>query len=140
MEDLELLRAWRDGDPGAGRRLVERHFDAMYRFFANKVSADVEDLIQETFTACVEGKERFRGDSSFRSYLFGVARNVLRRYYRDKRYQKIRYDELESSVHDLSPGGSLLIAEKREQELLLHALQLPPQPRGLAVCQGRSHH
>jgi RNA polymerase sigma-70 factor (ECF subfamily) len=125
-EDLELLQKWSEGDSSAGNQLFNRHFDAICRFFANKVSEDVDDLIQKTFLACVEGKERFRGDSSFRSYLFGVARNVLRRYYRDKRYQKIRYDELESSVHDLSPGGSLLIAEKREQELLLHALRRLP--------------
>ena len=124
--DLDLLQAWSEGDARAGNELFNRHFDAICRFFANKVSDDVDDLIQKTFLACVEGRERFRGDASFRSYLFGVARNVLRRYYRDKRYQKIRFDELESSVHDLAPGASLLIAEKREQELLLHALrQLP---------------
>lgn len=124
--DLELLQKWSDGDASAGNQLFNRHFDAICRFFANKVSEDVDDLIQKTFLACVEGRERFRGDASFRSYLFGVARNVLRRYYRDKRYQKIRFDELESSVHDLAPGGSLLIAEKREQELLLHALRRLP--------------
>lgn len=124
--DAELLAAWSDGDSQAGNELFNRHFDTVCRFFANKVSDDVDDLIQKTFMACVEGKERFRGDSSFRSYLFGVARNVLRRYYRDKRYQKIRFDELESSVHDLAPGASLLVAEKREQELLLHALRRLP--------------
>ena len=124
--DAELLDAWSEGDSRAGNELFHRHFDTICRFFANKVSEDVDDLIQKTFMACVEGRERFRGDASFRSYLFGVARNVLRRYYRDKRYQKIRFDELESSVHDLAPGASMLIAEKREQELLLHALRRLP--------------
>jgi RNA polymerase sigma-70 factor (ECF subfamily) len=124
--DLELLEAWSGGDAKAGNELFNRHFDSICRFFANKASEDIEDLIQKTFLACVEGRDRFRGDASFRGYLFGVARNVLRRYYRDKRYGKIRYHELESSVHDLSPGPSMLIADKREQTLLLHALrQLP---------------
>ena len=126
MEDFELLETWRGGDNRAGQELFKRHFDAVCRFFANKVSDDVEDLIQKTFLACVEGKERFRGEASFRGYLFGVARNVLRRYYRDKKYQKQRFDPLEHSVHDAGPAPSMVVAEKREQQLLLAALRQIP--------------
>ncbi len=124
--DIELLDAWRDGDARAGNELFNRHFDCVCRFFANKAPNDVDDLIQRTFLACVEGRDRFRGDASFRGYLFGVARNVLRRHYRDKRYHDERFDPLLVSVHDLGPGPSLLIADKREQELLLAALRRLP--------------
>lgn len=105
--------------------LVERHFDAMYRFFANKLGSDVEDLIQETFTACVENRDRFREQSSFRTYLFAIARRRLFRYWRDRRPQ---HDD-EASVHELiesaaSPADAL--AAHEEQKLLLRALrQLP---------------
>ncbi len=124
--DFDLLEAWRAGDPGAGNELFNRHFDSICRFFANKASDEVDDLIQKTFLACVEGKERFRGDASFRGYLFGVARNVLRRYYRDKKYKGERFDELVNSVGDVAPGPSMLVAEKKEQQLLLHALRQIP--------------
>lgn len=125
-EDLVLLEAWRGGDQKAGNQLFNRHFDAICRFFANKVSSDVDDLIQRTFMACVESKDGFRGEASFRGYLFGVARNILRRHYRDKRYKGERFDALEVSVHDMGPGPSMLVAERREQQLLLQALrQLP---------------
>lgn len=110
----------------AGNELFNRHFDAICRFFANKVAEDVDDLIQRTFLGCVEGKERYRGDAGFRGYLFGVARNVLRRYYRDKRYYRERFQGLEVSARDMAPGPSLLVAEKREQELLLSALRHLP--------------
>ena len=126
-DDLQLLRAWRDGDGTSGRRLVERHFDAMYRFFANKVSADVEDLIQETFTACVENRDRFREESSFRTYLFGIARRRLYRYWRDRKPKL----QAETSVHELaesadSPADRLVAHE--EQRLLLRALRTLPLP------------
>ena len=75
--DIDLLDAWRAGDPRAGNELFNRHFDSVCRFFANKAGNEVDDLIQRTFLACVEGRDRFRGDASFRGYLFGVARNVL---------------------------------------------------------------
>lgn len=126
LDDFELLEAWRGGDQSAGNELFNRHFDSICRFFANKLGSDVDDLIQKTFLACVEGKDRFRGDASFRGYLFGVARNVLRRYFRDKRYKGERFDALEASVHDMSPGPSMLVAEKKEQQLLLQALRKLP--------------
>lgn len=124
--DFDLLEAWREGDTEAGNQLFQRHFDSICRFFANKLGDDVDDLIQKTFLACVEGKERFRGDASFRGYLFGVARNVLRRYFRDKRYHGERFDALATSVHDMGPGPSILIAEKKEQQLLLQGLRQIP--------------
>jgi RNA polymerase sigma-70 factor (ECF subfamily) len=125
-DDFDLLEAWRAGDTEAGNALFQRHFDSICRFFANKLGDDVDDLIQKTFLACVEGKERFRGDASFRGYLFGVARNVLRRYFRDKRYHGERFDALLTSVHDMAPGPSILIADKKEQQLLLQALRTIP--------------
>jgi RNA polymerase sigma-70 factor (ECF subfamily) len=131
--DIELLDSWRDGDSRAGNELFNRHFDSVCRFFANKAPNEVDDLIQRTFLACVEGRDRFRGEASFRGYLFGVARNVLRRYYRDKRYHDERFDPLVVSVHDLGPGPSLLIADKREQELLLHALRRLPMDHQITL-------
>src|SRR5215468_5288882 len=80
--DIELLKAWIDGDNGAGSILVRRHFDALYRFFTKKASGHEEDLIQQTFMASVEAKDAFRGDSSFRAYLFGLARFQLLTHYR----------------------------------------------------------
>jgi RNA polymerase sigma factor (sigma-70 family) len=131
--DIDLLDAWRAGDSRAGNELFNRHFDSVCRFFANKAANEVDDLIQRTFLACVEGRDRFRGDASFRGYLFGVARNVLRRHYRDKRYHDQRFDPLVVSVHDLGPAPSMLIADKREHELLLHALRRLPMDHQITL-------
>jgi len=131
--DIELLDDWRDGDTRAGNELFNRHFDSVCRFFANKAPNEVDDLIQRTFLACVEGRDRYRGDASFRGYLFGVARNILRRYYRDKRYHDARFDPLVASVHDFGPGPSLLVADKREQELLLAALRRLPMDHQITL-------
>lgn len=43
-----------------------------------------EDLAQETFVRAFQAALRFRGDSSLRTWLFGIARNVLYKHY-DKR-------------------------------------------------------
>lgn len=125
-DDFDLLDAWRRGDQGAGNELFNRHFDSICRFFANKSDSDVEDLVQMTFLATVESAENFRAQGSFRGFLFGVARNILRRHYRNKRLNRERYDPLQKSVADFSPTPSAIIAGKREQQVLLQALRQIP--------------
>ena len=119
--DKDLLDKWRNGDEKAGMELFERHYASVARFFANKVNSGVEDLIQNTFLACVEGKERFREDSSFRTYLFGIARNLLYQRYREKRRDGDRFDFGTVSVAEMGPGASTLIGKREEEKLLLKA-------------------
>lgn len=128
--DPELLAAWRDGDARAGQELFGRYFEPVSRFFANKVQDDRDDLIQETFEACLRGRDRLRADGSFRSYLFSVAFNVLKGYFRRKRSKNhvmAAVDELlESSIHDLAPGPSTIVGAVQQEQLLLEALRRIP--------------
>ena len=124
--DAELLQAWREGDRGAGEELFERHFDAVARFFRNKVDRGIDDLIQRTFLACVESKDRFRGDSSFRTFLFGVAHNVLGKHFRSKKRHGDKIDFGVTSVYEISPSPSVIVAKHREQQVLLQALRRIP--------------
>lgn len=76
-DDLVLYTRWCEGDLEAGQTLFERHQESIYRFFVNKCSDAVDELVQETLLACIESRDRFRRDSSFRTYLFAIAKNVL---------------------------------------------------------------
>jgi RNA polymerase sigma factor (sigma-70 family) len=125
--DEELLTAWRAGDRAAGDALLQRHFDAVCRFFYFKVGeAAAADLIQQTFLAMCEGKQRFRGESAFRSYLLGTARLVLLTHFRKKRREADHVDPLEHSVAALGPSPTSALAHRREEEILLQALRELP--------------
>lgn len=125
--DIELLERWRTGELGAGDLLFTRHFAAIHRFFKNKVAADqLEDLVQLTFMACVEGRERFRQDAKFKTYLFGVAHNLLCDHYRKSRKRPDSLDFTTSSAADLAAGPSTLFGKRREERLLLEALRRIP--------------
>ncbi|HEY6037571.1 MAG TPA: sigma-70 family RNA polymerase sigma factor [Kofleriaceae bacterium] len=76
-DDLSLLSQWRDGDKHSGQALFSRHFPAVYRFFEHKVGGEADELVQRTFTACVVSREQFRAESTFRTYLFAIARKQL---------------------------------------------------------------
>ena len=124
--DADLLEAWGAGDSHAGGRLFNRYFVAISRFFVNKVSDDPDDLVQETFMACLRGRERVRDKSSFRAYLFGVASNVLRMHFRKQRRHPDPEDLEELSAHDLAPGPSTMAHAHEEELLLLEALRRIP--------------
>ena len=123
--DFELLDAWQLGDRAAGNALIERHFDSLYRFFDRKVHADVADLVQKTFLACVESKERFARTSSFRTYLFSIARRKLYDHWRT-RSRRPETDLSSTSIVDLGMTPSAIHAGKQEQRLLLEALRNIP--------------
>jgi len=117
--------AWRDGDRAAGDRLLRRHVDALRRFFRNKVDSDVDDLVQRTFLECVKAKDGFEGRSSFRTFLFTVARRQLFRFY--ERTRRRLPEELGSvSVADLADSPSQVVAKAVEHQLLLEALRRLP--------------
>lgn len=133
IADEALFSAWRGGDSKAGAELFERHYLPIARFFRNKVDDDAPDLAQKTFLACLEGKERIRGESSFRTYLFAVAHNVLYKHLRGKVREGARLDFGLTSVHDLRPTATTLITRRREERLLLLALRRLPLEHQVAL-------
>jgi len=127
--DEELVNAWASGDSRAGQRLFCAHFDAIRRFFSNKVSSEaaVEDLVQRTFTRCIEVLPRRKGSSSFRTFLFGVAHNVLREHLRAELRARRQNDDFEETkAVDFGDGPVTLIVRESEHKRLLKALRRLP--------------
>lgn len=126
--DESLLEQWKGGNAVAGNLLFRRHFDLMYRFFSAKVPSQVApDLIQETLLACVTAAERFRGESTFRSYLFGIARHVLFGYFKKKRRgREGRFDAGVTSLVDLGTSPTKARWRKEESRLLYEGLRRLP--------------
>ena len=122
-DDAELLEAWRSGDQPSGETLFERHFDALYRFFYNKTTAaQLDDLVQDTFAACLKLRRPLEAPAGFRRYLLGIARNKLIDSYRAQ--GRVRVESL--SAHEL--GVTPVDAAERDQErrLLLRSLRRIP--------------
>ena len=123
--DLDLLASWRDGDAKAGNALFDRYFDALFRFFRNKVQDGAEDLVQQTFLALVQSRDRFRGDASFRTYLFTAARSKLYNYL-ERRGRDGVIDYGVTSCEDLGISPSAMVGRDEQHKHLLLALrQLP---------------
>ena len=92
LSDEELLEAARGGDEAAFTALYRQRQGAVYRF-ALHVSGDAavsEDVTQEVFLSLLAGGGRFdpaRG--SLLSFLYGIARNLVRRRLEKKRPEEL---------------------------------------------------
>lgn len=131
--DGDLLRSWSNGDLDAGECLFHRHWDSVARFFHSKLGPGCEDLIQTTFTACVESIANYRGDSSFRTYLFGIARNVLLKHLHRKARDAERFHPGTVSIAASIRSYTSVIAGGRQRERLLLALRELPVDTQLMI-------
>jgi RNA polymerase sigma factor (sigma-70 family) len=129
--DADLLLAWQTGDAAAGEALVERYFDRLYRFFHTKLDGDADELVQSTFLACVGAKDRFRRESSFRTFLFGIAKNQLYTAIRN-RVKAARFDFEVSSIEAMVSTPRTKLARNQDYERLVAAMrQLPLEQQTL---------
>ncbi|MEM6990653.1 MAG: sigma-70 family RNA polymerase sigma factor [Myxococcota bacterium] len=128
--DYELLDAWRAGEESAGQALFARHFDSVYRFFFNKAQEATDDLVQQTFLSCVESKDDFRKQASFRTYLFCIARNRL---LKEVRGNARRRDDAPAVTGAEQFSVAAAMAKRQEQRLLLRALRELPLEMQMAL-------
>ena len=121
------------GDASAGELLFDRHFRSLYRFFRNKTTDGIDDLVQDTMLACVKGRDRFRGDASFRTYMFATARRILFRFIEKRQRTLGKIDFGVTSIQDLGRGFDQVMVERGEQRILLKALRCIPVDYQIAL-------
>jgi RNA polymerase sigma factor (sigma-70 family) len=131
--DDDLLEAWRAGDKRAGKELFERYYDAIDRFFRNKVGEDATDLAQKTFLGCLESVDRYRNQQNFRGWLFAIAYRQLCKHYRSCASDMARFDFGVVTAFDLDPTPTSIIARSQDEQLLLEALRKIPVDMQVAL-------
>lgn len=125
LTDAAVLRRWAAGDERAGRTLVDRHFESIYRFFRSKLDRGADDLTQQVFAACASDPGRYRGEGTVRAFLLGVARRVLYKHFRKQRRESDAVLRGQSIEH-LAGSPSSMLHAKAELQLLHAALRRLP--------------
>ena len=122
--DAQLVEAWGQGDQLAAQELVDRYYRSVFRFFDLRVGPAAEDLTQRAFLGCVESRDRLRNASSFRSFLFSIARNLLLNHLRSRTVESNVFETGDiTTAPDPGPTASRIVARHEEQTLLLRAMQ-----------------
>lgn len=85
--DLQLVAAILRKDRKATARFVSDYADAVYGYVKHRLASRtdrVEDVVQDVFLAALAGLANFRGESSLRSWLLGIAKHKVEDYYREQ--------------------------------------------------------
>lgn len=98
-ERERLLRA-ADGDDDAMRQLYREHVDLVFRTACRVLGAqdaEVDDVVQHTFLAAIDGAARFDGRSKLSTWLVGIATRRALDHAR-ARHRRGRWDRLKEWV------------------------------------------
>jgi RNA polymerase sigma-70 factor (ECF subfamily) len=115
---------WRAGRRDAGDQLLHRYRPELQVFFGRRAREHADELVQRTLLACTESVARFEGRSTFRTYLYGIARNQFMMYRRAEAFARSEPVTVSTRAED---GPSQLAAVRQEHLLVLLALrQVPP--------------
>jgi RNA polymerase sigma factor (sigma-70 family) len=132
-EDFTLLDRWQAGDATAGNQLFAKYFEVVFRFLDRKIDHDVDDLVQDTFLACLRARETFRRHSSFKTFLLAIARNTLFTYWRRSGADRNAIDFEQVSLASLSTSAGSRIAAQEDRAMLLEALRNLPLDQQILV-------
>ncbi|MFZ4507208.1 MAG: RNA polymerase sigma factor [Fimbriimonas sp.] len=116
--------------------LIRNHYDEVYRFCARRAEESAAaDLTQATFIDAQKSLRSFRGDSSAKTWLFGIAYNRCRQWAKQRKQEGPQV-ELREDLLAVANSESQLV----DREILQQALaKLTPDHREavwLCVVEG----
>lgn len=125
VDDISLLKQWQGGDAEAGVVLVQRHYDSLSRFLADKVGPEVaKEITQDVFLTLCERRGQFREESTFRAYLFGIARWKIVEKFRSASKEQQRFNPAEDSLFDAAqPSASQMLTTVLHDNAVVKALR-----------------
>ena len=102
--DEALMLEFQSGSRAAFEELFARYHKRLYGFFGRRLnnSGRAEDLAQETFLAVIRGASRYEPRALVRTYLYGIALNLLA----EERRKILMTGKLIQSAPEAQTGGA----------------------------------
>ncbi len=100
----DQILAAQQGDKEAFAAVIGEHQQAVFGYLRTRLfePSDAEDLCQEVFLRCFQGREKFSRATAVRPWIIGIARNVLREHIRRlKRRKEVAWAKLCLELDDL---------------------------------------
>jgi RNA polymerase sigma-70 factor (ECF subfamily) len=133
--DAQLIDAAQN-DPDAFGELYRRHARAVHGFFRSRAPQEAAgELTAETFAQAALSMRRFRDEAggSALPWLYGIARNLLRRYLTNERVETRARERLGMPLRtyelDIEAANERLDAERFAPALTVALDSLPPGQR-----------
>ncbi len=137
LDDETLIQQTQQGEMMALDVLLERYRSSIKRYLLSLINDPdaAEDIVQDTFVKVFISIHQYRGDASFKSWLFVITRNSWKNYLRSHQYQT-RINRFED-VYDLniaaeqSPENTL--TQQQQAQLLRTAITALPSKQRMTL-------
>lgn len=141
VSDEQLIRWVADGDPSCLATLFERHHLAVYRFFMQMLHdrSLSEDLVQDVFLKMLRKARSFRGNGTFKGWMFNLARNTAIDQIRKARRQRtdtLGDDDVDKHLMDHRSAEQAATGNEKVG-LVMRALALLPTAAQEVIWLGR---
>jgi RNA polymerase sigma-70 factor (ECF subfamily) len=135
MSDAALLAACGTGDLAALGALFDRFNLAVYRFASRLPTTDElarDDLVQSTFLEVRRTAARFRGTSSVKTWILGVAANVARHQLRSERRRRVHQAHYVERIAAVAEQPDAQVERRQLLERIAAALAELPHDQQVA--------
>ncbi len=135
QDDREAVEACQRGEREAFDRLVERYQRDIYRLCYRYVNnhEDANDMAQEVFLKAYRAIGRFRGDSSFSTWLYRIAVNTCLNFRASRRPET---QELPEALPDRTKGVSeRLESDEASARIRAAVRRLPEKQRATVILK-----
>ena len=135
MDDREAVEACQRGERAAFDFLVERYQRDIYRLCYRYVNdpQDANDVAQEVFLKAYRAIGKFRGDSSFSTWLYRIAVNTCLNFRSARRPEG---EELSDALPDHRAGALARMEDEERAERVRAAVsRLPEKQRATLILK-----
>ena len=132
-DDSQLVKRAQNKDKEAFRSLVERYQNRAYSlaFSIMNNKQDAEDVVQESFVKAYLSIEKFKGQSSFYTWLYRIVRNMAIDVKRKRSREKSTQPDMDS--FDIEAEADLSVAYNAESQSPDYALLRKEKARRIAA-------
>ncbi len=116
---ITLVKKATAGQRSAFNQLIDQYQNAIMRmvYYRVRIQMDAEDLTQEIFFKAYRNISRLKDPERFRSWLFSIAINRIRDYYRKNKFLKL-FGALPEKEDTVSQNKALTYDSKVHENLL----------------------
>jgi RNA polymerase sigma-70 factor (ECF subfamily) len=131
LSDEAVALACASADPAAVTELFRRFHEPVARYLSRLVHdpADVEDLVQATFLEVARGHAQYGSRAKVRTWLFGIATNLARVFWRSAR-RRVRLVRELTLVEAHTAGHGIPSAMDSQSQIALARRALEALPEG----------
>jgi len=132
--DEQLMAAYVAGDGAAFRALFERYAAPLHRMALRRLGseADARDVVQQTMLQLHRARNDFRAGSRLRPWLFTIAMNLVRGYYRTagrRREQSLDERAAEPAATTAEQPEDARLSDEAQQRVRAALASLPEAQR-----------